>query len=357
MIRAVLPVALFLATLAAAESGNGPTGPQVRITLPPSLDPTRADSLSDDARQRIRTTSVAVVQPTRDSPLSRGLRRLAEADSRYDLRTASRPGSRWLADGGHGFYASGSSGGIEQHLKGLTSRVSAYAPQVAVAGLAANDLPSGTRVPTPFLQYRATMEIRIASAVHQGSMQELISAPRVISNGNGGGVVIPGLPYPIELPNVAVAEIATTVQVPAGAGLAPADLRPAPPPPPRPNLRDAHVAWPALRDTVAGLRRDHPDTRIVWTTMPLEPAENLQRNWFNEQVRLHATERGEPLFDVAALQAVASDGTLARDGQGPVLAQEWRSEFPNGVMNEAGEDRLARAWWVFLDTLAQPSVP
>ena len=58
-----------------------------------------------------------------------------------------------------------------------------------------------------------TMEFRpgLASVTF---FTELLSAPRVIGNGNGGGVVTPPLPYPIELPNVAIDEVSTTIIVP-----------------------------------------------------------------------------------------------------------------------------------------------
>jgi Flp pilus assembly secretin CpaC len=60
------------------------------------------------------------------------------------------------------------------------------------------------------------MEIRPSSVVLQGVFVELISAPRVVGNGggNGGGVVILGLPYAIELPNVVVRTLRSTVMLP-----------------------------------------------------------------------------------------------------------------------------------------------
>ena len=58
-----------------------------------------------------------------------------------------------------------------------------------------------------------TMEFRpgLASVTF---FTELLSAPRVIGTGDGGGVVTPPLPYPIELPNVAIDEVSTTIIVP-----------------------------------------------------------------------------------------------------------------------------------------------
>src|SRR5262249_2705717 len=58
-----------------------------------------------------------------------------------------------------------------------------------------------------------TMEIRPSSVTLQGVFVEVIFAPRIIGNGGGnlGGVVVLGLPYPIELPNVAVRTLRSTI--------------------------------------------------------------------------------------------------------------------------------------------------
>ena len=64
-----------------------------------------------------------------------------------------------------------------------------------------------------------TMEIRPSSVTLAGVFVELLSAPRVIGTGDGGGVVIPGLTFPIELPNVRIDEVSTTVIVPDGGSL------------------------------------------------------------------------------------------------------------------------------------------
>ncbi|HYE06823.1 MAG TPA: hypothetical protein VEL07_15005 [Planctomycetota bacterium] len=64
-----------------------------------------------------------------------------------------------------------------------------------------------------------TMEIRPSSVVLQGVFVELIAAPRVVGGGGDGGVVILGLPYPIELPNVVVRTLRSTVMLPDKATL------------------------------------------------------------------------------------------------------------------------------------------
>ncbi len=66
-----------------------------------------------------------------------------------------------------------------------------------------------------------TLEVRPSSVVLQGVFTEIISAPRVITTGNndGGGVVTPAVNYPLELPNVAVKTLRSTVMLPDKASL------------------------------------------------------------------------------------------------------------------------------------------
>ena len=62
-----------------------------------------------------------------------------------------------------------------------------------------------------------TMEFRPALA-SVSFFVELITAPRIIGNGEAGVVVL-DLSFPIELPNVRLDEVSTTVQIPDGGGL------------------------------------------------------------------------------------------------------------------------------------------
>ncbi len=60
-----------------------------------------------------------------------------------------------------------------------------------------------------------TMEIRPSSVTLVGVFVELITAPRIINTGGAGlGTVIQGLPFPIELPNVQVRTLRSTVMLP-----------------------------------------------------------------------------------------------------------------------------------------------
>ena len=66
-----------------------------------------------------------------------------------------------------------------------------------------------------------TLEVRPSSVQLQGVFTEILSAPRVITTGNndGGGVVTPAVNYPLELPNVRVKTLRSTVMLPDKASL------------------------------------------------------------------------------------------------------------------------------------------
>ena len=67
-----------------------------------------------------------------------------------------------------------------------------------------------------------TLEVRPSSVGLQGVFTEIIQAPRVITVGGGGnigGVVTPAVNYPLELPNVSVKTLRSTVMLPDKASL------------------------------------------------------------------------------------------------------------------------------------------
>jgi len=64
-----------------------------------------------------------------------------------------------------------------------------------------------------------TMEIRPSSVSLEGVFTELITAERVVGGGGDGGVVVLGRVFPIELPNVKVRTLRTSVLIPDKASL------------------------------------------------------------------------------------------------------------------------------------------
>jgi len=125
---------------------------------------------------------------------------------------------------------------------------------------------------------------------------------------------------------------------------------------------------------VTSLRQSHPGVTIIHLTMPLRSIEgrkarlaakltgrtterdlNRVRNRYNALIRAAYGGR-EPLFDIAALEAVAPDGTpsffRAGDRSIPFLSPWYTVD--GGHLNERGQDLVARAFLAFLANLPAP---
>lgn len=114
----------------------------------------------------------------------------------------------------------------------------------------------------------------------------------------------------------------------------------------RPGVVIVHVTMPLWVDT--GLI-DHVGTIVLGKATPIR-ALNAARHRYNELLR--ATYGGhEPLFDLAAYEALRADGSVAdvryRGARVPSLAHEWTTD--GGHLNPEARRRLAEA---FLVTLA-----
>lgn len=115
----------------------------------------------------------------------------------------------------------------------------------------------------------------------------------------------------------------------------------------RPGLTIVHVTMPLWKDT--GFI-DHWGTIALGKATPIRVL-NAARHRFNERMRAAFRDR-EPLFDLAALEAVRPDGSVAsvrHDGaRVPSLALEWT--YDGGHLNEQARRRIAGH---FLATLAK----
>jgi hypothetical protein len=282
-------------------------------------------------------------QPMGGSAVTQGLARLAAIDpNHYAERTTLSPDTAWLSRGGVGSFTVGDHSGTTERIDGMDKRLALFDRSQSLVGalqLSPNDIASGNRVEVSYVAYEAEMDVRVTHASLAGVQPELISAPRVIA-----GTVTPGLPYPIELPNVAVTSVQTHVRIPAGlAGDMDAKAikyRPVV------SQRDPRLAFAAYRDGMERLAKNHPQVRFVLMTAPLTSKENLQRNHFNQSVREYAQSTGKPLFDLAHVQSHDAAGVLQKDAQGPVLAKA--DDSTPGVANSAMPERIGRAWWVLM---------
>jgi hypothetical protein len=107
---------------------------------------------------------------------------------------------------------------------------------------------------------------------------------------------------------------------------------------------------------VSGLRRDYPDCVVLASTVPLttdggiaqwvvsrlargayDAAANLAREQFNALVR--EQNPGGLVFDIAAVESTAPDGTRCRSGSAYCLAREYAAD--SGHLNAEGSARAA----------------
>jgi hypothetical protein len=300
----------------------------------------------------VRGKPVALAHPPQSTALVVGLQEMAKADPRLAVRSATSPRKTWYAEGGVGTYPSGGYNKLSTRLDAFNGAVArdalAGAVKVMQVQADANDLPSGRRIESGYTQYSATMDIRFTSTALQGIFVEEILAYQRIGN-----LLIGPLSYPLELPNFSLDHVSVSARVPIGlatpdAGAVQGDGGGGRVASNEPWPRDPRVAFAAYRDNLEKLEKDNPGTSVVWSTIPLTTGDNLQRSWFNVQVRRYAVEHGKPLFDLAALQSHGADGKVAYDDQGEVLAKDWVEGTSPTAMNATGRSRVATAWWYMM---------
>lgn len=128
---------------------------------------------------------------------------------------------------------------------------------------------------------------------------------------------------------------------------------------------DVNAIFASYRATMASLAKTYPDTRFVYTTVPLmadrdlygrvkallgrgqeyDPAHNAARERYNELVRAEYASSGR-LFDVAAVQSVGHGDTLRyrSSSNGEFLAMDPALTSDGGHLNHDGADLVARNW-------------
>jgi len=299
----------------------------------------RDDRIPQESLDRARALTMAIGIPPGGNALAKGLDELAKAQpARYALRTDTASNSSWFAKSGVGRFQVGMgnkpANRLDEFTKRMTQQGYADHAQAAMVQLAAGDIPNGRRAEVVYTSYRTTMEVNVTPAGHVGTFTDVISAPRDVT---GAGAITGNVPYPIELPNVSLDHVRTTLMVPSGGDL---ETRV-----PSLSPRDPRPAFAKYRQTMEALEAAHPKLALVWTTVPLRAADdNLQRNWFNLMVRRYAAEHGKPLFDIADIQSHDSSGARAIGKQGEVLASTYAVDR-GAEVNEIGRQRIARAWW------------
>jgi hypothetical protein len=104
------------------------------------------------------------------------------------------------------------------------------------------------------------------------------------------------------------------------------------------------------------LEKSYPDTRIIYTTMPLTTAadaDNVLRNKYNDAVRKFCKKNKKTLFDIADMEAYSPGGessTFTKDGK---TYQKLFSGYTGdgGHLNELGRKRIATGWYALASRL------
>lgn len=108
--------------------------------------------------------------------------------------------------------------------------------------------------------------------------------------------------------------------------------------------------------SMAELESRHPDTVVVYATIPLvggEDRNNLKRQAFNEQVRRFVRDRGGVLFDIADIEAhdPAGQPRVFGNEATPALCEDYTND--GGHLNDQGARRVALGFYALAAGLAK----
>lgn len=120
---------------------------------------------------------------------------------------------------------------------------------------------------------------------------------------------------------------------------------------------DVDAVFAAYRDAMKRLESKYPETTFIWVTVPLETKEsgpralakrilgrvlrddaNIARRRINDMIRAESSKGNHPLFDIARIESLASDGTYAELAKGKERYNVLRDEYSSdgGHLNERG---------------------
>ncbi|MCL2013133.1 MAG: hypothetical protein FWG75_10160 [Cystobacterineae bacterium] len=97
------------------------------------------------------------------------------------------------------------------------------------------------------------------------------------------------------------------------------------------------------KNTLAKLQQRFPKVLFLHVTVPLERSNSGPREEFNALLR---ETYGEKLFDLATLESIRPDKSIAQQNDIIVLASEWTSD--GGHLNAAGQKHIAGSLISFL---------
>ncbi len=95
------------------------------------------------------------------------------------------------------------------------------------------------------------------------------------------------------------------------------------------------------------LEAAHPDKTFVLWSMSLARLGYANTTQFNELMRAYALENNKIMIDIADIESHDPQGNLITDENGnPIIFEGYTDESKAGHLNEAGRERLAKAFWV-----------
>ena len=358
IVLVALGIALPLSASAADDEGY-PVDQLMREGGERSVDHRQLGQIELDSEDLdvVRALGMVIGHCPEGHALLIGLRELAEAEpERFSLRFDRTPNGRWLSSGGLGNFQVGSRKHPEERVEVFEAKMTRrdFAADVDMAAIAFNreDISPGRRVEFVQVAHRVRMDIKAYSVSLADVFTENITAQRAFTVGQGGAVFTGN--YPLELPNVSVVGVQTSVVGPAGGGggrpsvISELTTRPVV------SSRYPPLAFQLYRESMDRLESQYPDSTFVWTTVPLARGDNLQRNLFNHYVRRYTAGDDDhpprPLLDIAAILTHDEYGPN-EDAFGPVLSSSWQEAEAPDEINAAGRQRLAQAWWLLASQL------
>jgi hypothetical protein len=120
---------------------------------------------------------------------------------------------------------------------------------------------------------------------------------------------------------------------------------------------DESASFTYYRDKMLQLEGASSQKRFVWWTMPIMTDGDGQRDGFNQQVRAYCAAHDKALYDIAAIESHAPNGSPVHQGGQEAMYAGHSSD--GGHLNEAGSNRAARAMWWLMARLAgwDPQAP
>ncbi len=122
------------------------------------------------------------------------------------------------------------------------------------------------------------------------------------------------------------------------------------------NTSTSDTIWNEYKSMMENLESSYPDVTFVWWTMPIRTEGDEIRDNFNQLVRDYITNHNNSsqdkkfLYDIASIESHDPNGQAVKDGSYEAMYDAYTND--GGHLNETGQERAARAWWMLLAKIA-----